>query len=111
MEIKRGQIFMVDLGMDNKVGSEQKGFKPVVVLQNNVGNKFSTTVIVAVITSKQKTRIPTHLEIHESVGMPRKSYILCEQIFTISKDRLKEYVTVIEDVKQLDIALRISLGL
>ena len=88
--VKRGDIYYADLSP--VVGSEQGGLRPVLIVQNDVGNKYSPTVIAAAITSKLgKTRLPTHIDVYaEKVGLQRDSVVLLEQIRTIDKRRLKE---------------------
>ena len=88
-EIKRGQIYLADL--NPVMGSEQGGVRPVVVIQNDVGNRFSPTIIVAAITAQIKKNIPTHAPL-KSIGLPKESIALLEQIRTIDKCRLIEYV-------------------
>lgn len=90
MTVKRGELYYADLSP--VVGSEQGGIRPVLVLQNDVGNKFSPTVIAAATTSKTgKTKLPTHIEIaSRDYCLPRDSIVLLEQIRTIDKSRLKE---------------------
>lgn len=109
-EIKRGDIYYAVL--DPVVGSEQGGTRPVLVLQNNIGNKFSPTVIVAAITGKQKKNLPTHVPI-QIPELPKDSIILLEQIRTVDKKRLGEYIAHVGNV-QMEItekALNISLGI
>ncbi len=110
-EVRRGQIFYANLCPI--IGSEQGGLRPVLILQNNIGNCYSPTTIVAAITSKEaKTGLPTHVETATS-GLERKSIVLLEQIRTIDKSRLLEYVGMLDKKKmqQVDQALIISLGL
>ncbi len=113
MTVKRGDIFYADLSP--VVGSEQGGVRPVLVIQNDIGNKYSPTVIIAAITSQiNKAKLPTHIEISgECYGLSKDSCILLEQIRTIDKRRLKEKTGhVSEDLSILvDEALKISLGL
>jgi mRNA interferase MazF len=113
MNIKRGDVFFADLSP--VVGSEQGGVRPVLVIQNDVGNKYSPTVIVAAITSQiQKAKLPTHVEITaKEHGLDRDSVVLLEQIRTIDKQRLNERIThlVPELMKRVEDALQISLGL
>ncbi|GEL13117.1 hypothetical protein FC15_GL000401 [Lapidilactobacillus concavus DSM 17758] len=112
-EIQRGDIFFADLSP--VVGSEQGGMRPVLIVQNDVGNHYSPTVIVAAITAKiTKPKMPTHVGIvPDKDGIERASVILTEQVRTIDKQRLKERVTHLSDekMKSVDHALRISLGL
>lgn len=110
-EIKRNEIYYADL---NPVkGSEQGGIRPVLVIQNDTGNKHSPTTIVAAITSKEeKAKLPTHVEVG-SCGVERKSLALLEQIRTIDKSRLIKYVGELDGatVKEINEAISISLGL
>lgn len=112
MIIKRGDIFFADLSP--VVGSEQGGLRPVLVIQNDVGNKYSPTVIVAAITSQVKTKLPTHVEIGMlGNGLTRNSIILMEQLRTIDKTRLKERIGHIEEpaIQKVQNALSVSLGM
>lgn len=112
-EIKRGDIFYADLSP--VVGSEQGGQRPVLIIQNDVGNHFSTTVIVAPITTHlQKKSLPTHVRLTKELsGIPRNSVILLEQIRTIDKQRLMDRIDHLEDdvMKKVDQGLRVSLAL
>ena len=111
-EFKRGEIYFADLSP--VVGSEQGGIRPVLIIQNDVGNKYSPTVIVAAITSQiNKAKIPTHVEISSiEYNLPKDSVILLEQIRTIDKRRLKEKLSVLDPLKmrKVNLALLISLG-
>ena len=111
-EIKRGELYYADLSP--VVGSEQGGVRPVLIVQNDVGNKFSPTVIAAAITSQiNKAKIPTHIEVKASdVGLPKDSVVLLEQLRTLDKRRLKEKIGEldIKKMKMVDTALLISLG-
>lgn len=113
LPVKRGDIYYADLSP--VVGSEQGGIRPVLVIQNDIGNKYSPTVIVAAITSQiNKSKLPTHLEINaDQFGIAKDSVILLEQLRTIDKRRLREKVCHIgvESMKKIDYALKISLGL
>ncbi len=113
MTVRRGDIYYADLSP--VVGSEQGGVRPVMVIQNDVGNKYSPTVIVAAITSQiNKAKLPTHIEISgEDYGLTKDSVILLEQIRTIDKRRLKEKTGHATEGLCLlvDEALRISLAL
>ena len=113
MVIKRGDIFYADLRP--VVGSEQGGIRPVLIIQNNVGNRHSPTVICAAITSKMnKAKLPTHIEINaELYGIEKDSVILLEQLRTIDKRRLKDKVCHLDEgiLKKIDRALMISLDL
>lgn len=111
--MKRGDIFFADLSP--VVGSEQGGFRPVLVIQNDIGNRFSPTVIVAAITAQiQKAKLPTHVEVQaREGGLERDSVILLEQIRTIDKQRLTDKITHLDDemMRRVKEALQISLGL
>ena len=111
--IQRGDIYYADLSP--VVGSEQGGMRPVLIIQNDVGNHHSPTVIAAAITAKiQKPKLPTHVGITAKAnGVERDSVILLEQVRTIDKQRLKDKVThlVAEKMRQVDRALTISVGL
>lgn len=111
--IKRGDLYYADLSP--VVGSEQGGVRPVLIIQNDIGNKYSPTVIVAAVTSQiNKSKLPTHLDINSSdYGLNKDSVILLEQLRTIDKKRLRERVGHLEDefMNKVDEALIISLGL
>lgn len=111
--MRRGDIFFADLSP--VVGSEQGGVRPVLVVQNDIGNKYSPTVIVAAITSQiEKAKLPTHVELKAAEhGLERDSVVLLEQIRTIDKRRLREKVARLSGavLERVDEALRISLGL
>lgn len=113
MYVKRGDVFYADL--TPVVGSEQGGVRPVLIIQNNIGNRFSPTVIVAAITAQiQKAKLPTHVEIDaEKYHFEKNSVILLEQIRTIHKQRLTDKLTTLDEflMNQVDEALQISLGL
>lgn len=113
MVVKRGDIFYADLSP--VVGSEQGGVRPVLVVQNDVGNKFSPTVIISAITSQiNKAKMPTHIEITaDEYGLAKDSVILLEQIRTIDKRRLKERIGKLDDdlMQKVDDALTVSFGL
>ena len=112
MEIKRGELYYADLSP--VVGSEQGGVRPVLVVQNDIGNKYSPTVIAAAVTSRlTKARLPTHIEIAgRSFGLQKDSVILLEQIRTLDKRRLKERIGALPENtrKKVDGALLISIG-
>ena len=112
MDIKRGELYYADLSP--VVGSEQGGVRPVLVVQNDVGNKYSPTVIAAAVTSKMtKARLPTHIEIAgNSYGLARDSVVLLEQIRTLDKRRLKERIGALSEqtMRKVDGALLVSLG-
>ncbi len=111
MIVKRGDVYFADLSP--VVGSEQGGVRPVLVIQNDIGNRFSPTVIVAAITAQiQKAKLPTHVEIDaKRYGFERDSVILLEQIRTIDKQRLTDKITHLDDemMEKVDEALQISL--
>ncbi|MCX7710263.1 MAG: type II toxin-antitoxin system PemK/MazF family toxin [Clostridia bacterium] len=113
MVIKRGDIFYADLSP--VVGSEQGGIRPVLIVQNDVGNKYSPTVIAAAITSQiNKAKLPTHIEISaQEYGLAKDSVILLEQIRTIDKKRLREKIGHLDDelMERVNEALSISFGL
>ena len=111
--MKRGDVYFADLSP--VVGSEQGGVRPVLVIQNDIGNRFSPTVIVAAITAQiQKAKLPTHVEIDaKRYGFERDSVLLLEQIRTIDKQRLTDKITHLDDemMEKVDEALQVSLGL
>ena len=113
MHVRKGDIFFADLSP--VVGSEQGGVRPVLVVQNDVGNRFSPTVIVAAVTSQMnKAKLPTHIEIEASAyGIVRDSVILLEQLRTIDKRRLKDKICHLtpEQLALVNEALKISLDL
>ncbi len=113
MSIKRGEIYYADLSP--VVGSEQGGVRPVLIVQNDVGNKHSPTVIAAAITSqKEKAKLPTHIELNSGdCGLAKDSVVLLEQIRTIDKKRLKEKMGELDltSMTQVNTALTISFGL
>lgn len=113
MIVKRGDIFYADLSP--VIGSEQGGVRPVIVVQNDIGNKYSPTVIVSAITSQiNKAKLPTHIEINaEEYGLPKDSVVLLEQIRTIDKKRLREKIGHFDDemMERVNECLKISLGL
>lgn len=112
MIVKRGDVYFADLSP--VVGSEQGGVRPVLVIQNDIGNRFSPTVIVAAITAQiQKAKLPTHVEIDaKRYGFERDSVILLEQIRTIDKQRLTDKITNLDEgmMNKVDDALQISIG-
>ena len=113
MVIKRGDFFYADLSP--VIGSEQGGIRPVLIVQNDVGNKYSPTVIAAAITSQiNKAKLPTHIEINaQEYGLMKESVILLEQIRTIDKQRLREKIGHLDDetMTKVNEALGISFGL
>lgn len=113
MNIRRGDIFYADLSP--VIGSEQGGLRPVLIVQNDIGNKYSPTVIAAAITSKMnKTKLPTHIDVPgEDAGLARDSIILLEQIRTIDKKRLKEKMGHLDEATMVNVntAIEVSFGL
>ena len=113
MTIKRGDIYYADLSP--VIGSEQGGLRPVLIVQNDVGNKYSPTVIAAAITSQiNKTKLPTHIELYaENYGLAKNSVILMEQVRTIDKRRLKEKMGHLDDglMGKVNDAISVSFGL
>ena len=113
MSVKRGDIFYADLSP--VVGSEQGGLRPVLIIQNDIGNRYSPTVIAAAITSKMgKTRLPTHIDIYaDKVGLAKDSVILLEQVRTLDKRRLKEKMGHLDDVvmSEVNTTIAVSFGL
>ncbi len=111
--VKRGDIYYADLSP--VVGSEQGGVRPVLIVQNDIGNKYSPTVIAAAITSQiNKAKMPTHIEISaEEYGLNKDSVILLEQVRTIDKRRLRERIGHLDEVTMglVDNALLVSFGL
>ena len=113
MYVKRGDIFYADLSP--VIGSEQGGVRPVLIVQNDVGNKFSPTVIAAAITSRQdKASLPTHIEVDaKDCGLAKDSVVLLEQVRTIDKKRLREKMGTLDngDMGKVNEALTVSFGL
>jgi len=113
LEPTRGDIYFADLSP--VIGSEQGGFRPVLIIQNDIGNKYSPTVIISAITSQiQKARLPTHVELSvRDSGLDKDSVVLLEQLRTIDKRRLKRKVTRLSEelMRKVDEALAISIGL
>ena len=111
LNVKRGELYYADLSP--VVGSEQGGVRPVLVVQNDVGNRYSPTIIAAAVTSKQsKAKLPTHIELPSSFGLAKDSVILLEQIRTLDKRRLKERIGELPDetMSLVNKAILISLG-
>ena len=112
MEVKRGDLYYADLSP--VVGSEQGGVRPILIVQNNVGNRYSPTVIAAAITSQlDKAKLPTHIALPAGTfGLPKTSVVLLEQIRTIDKQRLKEKIgeLPLNLMARVNEALLISLG-
>lgn len=113
MVIKRGDIYYADLSP--VVGSEQGGVRPVLIVQNDIGNKYSPTVIAAAVTSQiNKAKLPTHIEISaQEYGLIKDSVILLEQVRTIDKKRLREKIGHLDSnlMVRVDEALQVSFGL
>ena len=111
--VKRGDIYYADLSP--VVGSEQGGLRPVLIIQNDVGNRYSPTVIAAAITSRMgKTKLPTHIDIYaDKAGLAKDSVILLEQIRTLDKRRLKEKMGHLDEsvMQRVDSAIAVSFGL
>lgn len=111
MIIKRGELYYADLSP--VIGSEQGGIRPVLIVQNDIGNKYSPTIIAAAITSQlNKSKLPTHIEIGQECGLPKDSVVLLEQIRTLDKRRIKEKIGELspEKMRKINNALLISLG-
>ena len=113
MNVKRGDIFYADLSP--VVGSEQGGVRPVLIVQNDVGNRYAPTVIAAAITSKmQKNKLPTHIEVNAlDCGLTKNSVVLLEQVRTIDKKRLREHMGTLDssDMNKVNDAISVSFGL
>ena len=110
--VKKGDLFFADLSP--VVGSEQGGVRPVLVVQNYVGNKYSPTIIVAAVTSQTKTKLPTHVRLEATQGgLSKDSVVLLEQLRTIDKQRLKERIGTLSESQLPDVekALSVSLGI
>ena len=112
MTVKRGDIYYADLSP--VIGSEQGGVRPVLIIQNDIGNRYSPTVIAAAITSQQeKSNLPTHIKLNASCGLAKDSIVLLEQVRTIDKQRLKEKMGALDvpSMDKVDRALSVSFGL
>lgn len=109
-KIIRGALFYADL--NPIIGSEQKGIRPVLILQNDIGNKYSPTVLIAPISTKKDKLLPTHVLIKQFDKLRHDSIVMLEQIRVIDKSRLKGYVGVLEkdQMKEVEKALKISFG-
>ena len=110
--IHKGDLYCADLG--ETIGSEQSGMRPVVVLQNNVGNKYSPTIIVSPLTTKNKKMfLPTHVDFGRRFGLKEESIALLEQIRTIDRSRLIKYIGKADGktMRQVDVAIAASFGL
>ena len=111
LNVKRGELYYADLSP--VVGSEQGGIRPILIVQNDVGNKYSPTIIAAAVTSKiNKAKLPTHIEIPSAYGLVKDSVILLEQIRTLDKRRLKERIGELppQTMTRVNRAILISLG-
>lgn len=110
--VKRGEMYYADLSP--VIGSEQGGIRPVLIIQNDIGNKYSPTIIAAAVTSRlNKARLPTHIELtSETYGLPKDSVVLLEQLRTLDKKRLKDEIGLLdnETMNKVNNALLISLG-
>ncbi len=109
--IKRGDIFYADLSP--VVGSEQGGVRPILIVQNDIGNKYSPTVIAAAITSRMtKAKLPTHIALNSDYGLPKNSIVLLEQLRTLDKQRLQTKIGALPNnvMEAVNTALMISLG-
>jgi len=113
LQIERGELYYADLSP--VVGSEQGGLRPVLIIQNDVGNKYSPTVIIAAITSQiQKAKLPTHIELsHSKYPLTKDSVVLLEQIRTLDKLRLRERIGHLDELamQKVNVGLMISLGI
>ena len=111
-QIHRGDIYYMDFG--NQPGSTVHGIRPAMVVQNNVGNRHAPTVIVAAITTEiKKTRQPTHVQLGSQFGLPQESMLMLEQLTTIDKVMLRQYIGTVDEVfmKTVDRALSVSVGI
>lgn len=109
--IKRGELYYADLSP--VVGSEQGGVRPVLIVQNDVGNRYSPTIIAVAVTSQMnKAKLPTHIELDTTCGLPKDSVILTEQVRTLDKRRLKDRIGILDDkaMERVNNALLVSLG-
>ena len=113
MVVARGELYYADLSP--VVGSEQGGLRPVLIIQNDIGNKYSPTVIIAAITSQiTKAKLPTHIELDKNkYPLTKDSVVLLEQLRTLDKLRLKEKIGILDEnvMHKIDLALMISLGI
>ncbi len=111
--LQRGDIFYADLnGIEQSCGSEQKGRRPVLIIQNNIGNRYSPTTIVAVMTTKRKKPLPTHVKIRGVTGLKCTGTVCLEQIKTIDKSRLEDYLGNVgaKTMQKIEKAIAVSLG-
>ena len=109
--IKRGEIYYASLYPT--VGSEQSGFRPVLIIQNDIGNAFSPTTIIVPLTSAKKTYLKTHIKVSKRYGVCKNCIALAEQIRTIDKQRLSKYIGTLDEkkMKEIDKAIKISLNI
>ncbi len=109
--MKRGEIYYADLGVG--IGSEQNGTRPVLIVQNEMGNYYSSTVVVAIITTKPKNQMPTHIKVGKAGKLKQESYVLLEQLRTIDKKRLCNCLGVLEDdqIEKINYALKVCMQL
>lgn len=113
MNVKRGQIYYADL-RDGTIGSEQSGIRPVLIIQNDTGNKHSPTTICSIITSKTaKHDLPTHVSVGAEFGLQRESIVMLEQLRTIDKLRLREKLGELnqDKINEVNMALMVSVGI
>ena len=112
LEVKRGEMYYADLSPT--IGSEQSGIRPVLIIQNDIGNKHSPTVVIAAITGKGKKKaMPTHYLLPAGNGLEHPSQVLLEQVRTIDKSRLQDYIGALDEptMKGIDRAIAVSMGL
>jgi len=114
LELRRGEIYLVDLSA-NTVGSEQAGMRPVLIVQNNAGNKFSPTTIICPLTSKHKPFLATHIELTPlDCGVLQNSTVLCEQMRVVDKSRLKKKlgaITSLAKIAEVNAGIMVSVGI
>lgn len=110
-EIHKYDVFYVDLGTERN-GSIQNGYRPCMVVGNNIGNKYSPILLIVPITTRKKKFLPTHLKVDKENGLPYDSTILCEQIMTVSKEQLSDKICSLKEKSEtIDKKLHVSLGL
>jgi len=111
MNIKRGEVYMADLEVVD--GSVQHGYRPVVIVQNNIGNKYAATTIIVPITTKKENKwyMPTHVKVNRMKELDSSSKAICEQIITISKARLKKRVGSLNRRKMIEINLALAISI
>lgn len=110
--IKRGDVFYANL--DPVVGSEQGGIRPILILQNDIGNKYAPTIVAAITSKSKKGYMPTHVNIDlETIGLPKDSVVMLEQIRTLDKSRLREYIGRMDNQTMLNVekAFKVSVGM